>query len=64
MSAILFYHGFEERPGMALLEGLAACAFSSLLFGSMFIPVKKFDAGNGERIPCRLSPQVSSCNGS
>uniref|UniRef100_A0A1I7YBK6 SPW repeat-containing protein n=1 Tax=Steinernema glaseri TaxID=37863 RepID=A0A1I7YBK6_9BILA len=28
-------------------EGLAACAVSSLFFGSMFVPLKRFDAGDG-----------------
>uniref|UniRef100_A0AC35U0F4 Transmembrane protein 144 homolog n=1 Tax=Rhabditophanes sp. KR3021 TaxID=114890 RepID=A0AC35U0F4_9BILA len=27
--------------------GLLACTVSSLFFGSMFVPIKKFDAGNG-----------------
>ncbi|TKR64497.1 hypothetical protein L596_025017 [Steinernema carpocapsae] len=29
------------------IEGLAACAVSSIFFGSMFVPIKRFDAGDG-----------------
>ncbi|KAK5985889.1 Transmembrane protein [Trichostrongylus colubriformis] len=32
---------------MALGIGLVACAISSVFFGTMFVPIKKFDAGDG-----------------
>ncbi|GMR41337.1 hypothetical protein PMAYCL1PPCAC_11532, partial [Pristionchus mayeri] len=33
--------------GMGTATGLAACAVASLFFGSVFVPVKRHDAGNG-----------------
>ncbi|VDN54954.1 unnamed protein product [Dracunculus medinensis] len=30
-----------------VIEGLVACAISSTFFGSMFVPLKKFDVGDG-----------------
>ncbi|PIO72611.1 hypothetical protein TELCIR_05452 [Teladorsagia circumcincta] len=32
---------------MSLSVGLAACGVSSVFFGSMFVPIKKYDAGDG-----------------
>uniref|UniRef100_A0A0N4ZNA5 Transmembrane protein 144 n=1 Tax=Parastrongyloides trichosuri TaxID=131310 RepID=A0A0N4ZNA5_PARTI len=32
---------------MSLLLGLGACAIASLSFGSMFVPLKRYDAGDG-----------------
>ncbi|CAJ0559265.1 unnamed protein product, partial [Mesorhabditis spiculigera] len=36
-----------ERAKMSALMGLGACGVSVLFFGSMFVPIKKFDAGDG-----------------
>lgn len=33
---------------MSLVVGLAACGVSAGLFGSMFVPVRKYDAGDGQ----------------
>ncbi|KAK5979204.1 hypothetical protein GCK32_015996, partial [Trichostrongylus colubriformis] len=45
-------HATAVRPNqysdaMAISIGLAACAVSSIFFGSMFVPVRKYDAGDG-----------------
>lgn len=32
---------------MSTVIGLLACAISSLFFGSMFVPIKKFNSGDG-----------------
>ena len=32
---------------MSAITGLFACAVSSVFFGSMFVPVKKFNPGDG-----------------
>ncbi|KAK6015388.1 hypothetical protein OSTOST_19186, partial [Ostertagia ostertagi] len=32
---------------MSLGVGLAACGVSSVFFGSMFVPIRKYDAGDG-----------------
>ncbi|CAB3403161.1 unnamed protein product [Caenorhabditis bovis] len=37
----------ELKQVMSVAVGLAACAVSSLLFGSVFAPVKRCDPGNG-----------------
>jgi hypothetical protein len=36
-----------EGSGAGKLLGLAACLVSSISFGSMFVPVRKFPAGDG-----------------
>ena len=33
----------------SLLKGLIACAVASVFFGSMFVPIKKYNAGDGKR---------------
>lgn len=32
---------------LEIVQGLIACAISSVFFGSMFVPLKKFDIGDG-----------------
>ncbi|KAL6727511.1 hypothetical protein Aduo_009381 [Ancylostoma duodenale] len=40
------------------LIGLAACGLSSVFFGSAFVPVKKFDAGNGVFVQWVMSTAI------
>ncbi|KAI1729269.1 transmembrane family of transporters domain-containing protein [Ditylenchus destructor] len=44
------------KEWMSVLLGLAACALSSVCFGSMYVAVRKFEAGDGIFVQWVLSP--------
>lgn len=43
----IFHQNFSAKMTLDVIEGLVACAISSTFFGSMFVPLKKFDVGDG-----------------
>ncbi|ULU01066.1 hypothetical protein L5515_004300 [Caenorhabditis briggsae] len=43
---------------MSVVVGLSACALSSILFGSMFVPVKKCQSGNGIFVQWLMSAAI------
>ncbi|RCN31566.1 hypothetical protein ANCCAN_22642, partial [Ancylostoma caninum] len=54
-NSVLIFRGMSSA-----VIGLAACGLSSVFFGSAFVPVKKFDAGNGVFVQWVMSTAILS----